>query len=258
MLFHGSNSRTLAPTYYLLQKGMNFLMSAFVLKIIAMFSMFSDHLGWYLTNGQISYYNYIGRIAFPIFAFQISEGYIHTSNFKKYLSRLFIFAIISQIPFMLFMKIIIHDSSITLNIFFTLFLGLLCIFTYDKSSSKTLAIILITIICYLGELLSVDYGYWGILLIFFFYLFKDNKVLMSFIFLFMCLLKYGIPIIVNGFNIIYIILIIFTFLAIIPILLYNGKLGRKTKKLLYVFYPAHLLLIVTLKEILEIAVSNVT
>ena len=58
-------------------------MTSFVLKIIAMVSMFIDHLGTsYFHNTTIM--NLIGRIAFPIFAFQISEGFIHTKNLKKY------------------------------------------------------------------------------------------------------------------------------------------------------------------------------
>ena len=80
-------------------------MSAFGLKIIAIITMIIDHLG-YAIFGEFSFFNYIGRIAFPIFAFQISEGYIHTKNLKKYFLRLFLFAIISQIPFMLFHSII--------------------------------------------------------------------------------------------------------------------------------------------------------
>lgn len=96
-------------------------MSAFVLKIIAIITMFIDHLG-YAIYGRLSFFNYIGRIAFPIFAFQISEGYIYTKNLKKYLLRLFVFAIISQIPFLLFYSI--FSKNFALNIFFTLLLGM--------------------------------------------------------------------------------------------------------------------------------------
>lgn len=108
-------------------------MSSFVLKTIAIITMFADHIG-YAIFGHFSCFNYIGRIAFPIFAFQISEGYIHTKNLKKYSFRLFIFALISQIPFMLFHSII--SSDFYLNIFFTLLLGLSCIYIYDKSKYK--------------------------------------------------------------------------------------------------------------------------
>ena len=86
-------------------------MSSFVLKMIAIISMFIDHIG-YVIFGKFSYFNYIGRLAFPIFAFQISEGYIHTKNLKKYFLRLFLFAIISQIPFMLFHNLISTGFSL--------------------------------------------------------------------------------------------------------------------------------------------------
>ena len=95
-------------------------MSSFVLKIIAVVTMFIDHIG-YAIFGKFSFFNYIGRISFPIFAFQISEGYAHTRDLKKYFLRLFVFAIISQVPFMLFHKMLSNDF--TLNIFFTLLLN---------------------------------------------------------------------------------------------------------------------------------------
>jgi len=104
-------------------------MSAFVLKIIAMITMTCDHVS-YLIFGGFSFLNYIGRIAFPIFAYQISEGYIHTSNLRKYFLRLLVFALISQIPFSLFLSM--YSDNFYLNIFFTLLLGLLAITVYDK------------------------------------------------------------------------------------------------------------------------------
>ena len=106
-------------------------MTSFVLKIIALITMFIDHLG-YAIYGRFSYLNYIGRIAFPIFAFQISEGFVHTKNIKKYFIRLLVFAIISQFPFMLFLSTF-SKNIYELNIFFTLSFGLLAIFIFDKS-----------------------------------------------------------------------------------------------------------------------------
>ena len=80
---------------------MKFIMTSFTLKIIALITMFIDHSG-YVFMGSFSFCNFIGRIAFPIFAFQITEGYLHTKNLRKYFLRLFLFALISQIPFALF------------------------------------------------------------------------------------------------------------------------------------------------------------
>lgn len=109
-------------------------MSSFVLKIIAVLTMFIDHLG-YIIWGRVTFFNYIGRLAFPIFAFQISEGYLHTRNLKKYFLRLIIIAIISQIPYSLFLSTYLNDY-ISPNIFFSLISGLLSITIYDKLKEK--------------------------------------------------------------------------------------------------------------------------
>lgn len=216
-------------------------MSSFALKMIAVFSMLCDHFGYYYFHGQFSNWNFLGRLAFPIFAFQISEGYLHTSNLKRYFKRLFLFAVISQIPFMLYESSIGFDF--TLNIFFTLLLGLLCIFLFNKFQAKYyISIPCIVCICIIGHFLQVDYGEWGILLILLFYLCKNHKVATFLGFFAMCVWKYSPYLIEYHFHPLYIGLTLATFSAIIPILCYNGKLGLKTKYLLYIFYPLHLFL----------------
>ena len=215
-------------------------MSSFVLKIIAIITMFIDHIG-YAIFGKLSYFNYIGRIAFPIFAFQISEGYTHTKNLKKYFLRLFIFALISQIPFMLFSKLL--SNKFSLNIFFTLLLGLTSIYLYDKSKNKFIGIISAILIGILANLTHCDYGFYGVAIIFLFYFFKNDVIKSSIAFILATTIKYLIPIIKYGFYDVYLYLLICTLLPIIFISLYNGKKGKDTKYLLYLFYPIHLLLI---------------
>lgn len=215
-------------------------MSSFVLKLIAIITMFIDHIGYVIFDG-FSFFNYIGRIAFPIFAFQISEGYIHTKNLKKYFLRLFIFALISQIPFMLFHKILSNEFA--LNIFFTLLLGLASIYIYDKSKHKFFGIVISIIIGIIAEFIHCDYGFYGIAIILLFYVFKNNNLLSSISFIIAVTINYLIPIIKYGFYNIYLYLYIFTLIPIIFISLYNGKKGKNTKYLLYLFYPIHLLLI---------------
>lgn len=223
--------------------------------------MFCDHFS-YAFFGHFTFFNLIGRIAFPIFAYQISEGYIHTQNIKKYFLRLGIFAIISQIPFSLFIYKISNnslDSILSLNVFFTLFLGLLSIFLYDYfiklshkrkanlaensflSIYKILGIVIVLLIGYIAKILNTDYGFWGILVVFVFYFLKNDKLALVISFITLCIIKYGISIINYGYNYIYVLLCIFTILPVAIISFYNGKQGRKIKYLLYFFYPLHLL-----------------
>lgn len=225
-------------------------MSAFVLKIIAIITMFIDHIGYIFSNGKISYFNYIGRLAFPIFAFQISEGYLHTKNLKKYFLRLFLFALISQIPFMLYEKIITDKFS--LNVFFTLFLGLTSIFIYDKCKYKFLGILAGIAIGLIAQLLHCDYGFFGISIILIFYIFKNNFINASIFFTLATAIRYSIPIIKYGFYPVFIYLFLCTCIPLIFIAGYNGKKGKDTKYLLYFFYPIHLLLIYGLYLILKL------
>ena len=216
-------------------------MSSFVLKMIAVISMCFDHFGYLISNGSFSWCNILGRLAFPIFAFQISEGYEHTHNLKKYFWKLFIFALISQIPFNLFQYV--FGFTFSLNIFFTLLLGLAAICAFDKIPNKFLGLFVSAIFIYLGYFLNVDYGYWGVLIVFAFYILKKHTLLTVLGFLALVLFKYIPLLLTYNFHYAYISLAIGTFLSIIPILLYNGKLGPKTKYFLYVFYPLHLTII---------------
>ena len=221
-------------------------MSSFVLKIIAIISMSFDHVG-YLIMGGSSWFNYIGRFAFPIFAFQISEGYSHTKDVYKYLFRLFIFAIISQIPFMLFQYSM--GINLSLNVFFTLLFGLLAIFIYDKIKYKFLGILCAFILGIIAELCKFDYGFYGITIIFLFYLFRSNKLAMCLSFIVTVFLKTLYRIYMYGFHMSYIYSSIFVVGTLLFICLYNEKKGRNIKYLLYFFYPVHLFLIYLLSLI---------
>lgn len=230
-------------------------MSSFVLKIIAMLSMLCDHLGSGII-GRYTVLNLIGRMSFPIFAFQISQSYIHTSNLKKFLIRLLLFACISQLPFMLFLST--FSDLFLLNIFFTMLLGVIAMIAYDKIPNKFIGILVVLLICGLGQIVHVDYYAFGVGAIFLFYFFtklsmqenitKNKKVFyrvcMCLLFIILVILKYleyfiEYPLLIDKFA----KLAIFTCLPLVFILQYNGKEGPKMKYLFYVFYPLHLLII---------------
>lgn len=219
-------------------------MTSLGLKIIAIITMLCDHISDGFFH-HFTFLNVIGRISFPIFAFLIAEGYQHTSNVKKYLKRLLLFALISQIPFTLFYTTF-SNNLFVLNIFFTLSAGLFAIYLYDKCQDKLSGLLGVISIAVLAELLHFDYGGFGVLIIFVFYVLRNKKIWMTLSFLFLCFLKYLPSFITYSFHPLYILLTIFTTLPILFILLYNGKQGKKGKKLqyfFYLFYPLHLLFI---------------
>lgn len=215
-------------------------MSNFVLKIIAIITMFLDHLS-YALYGKVSYLNYIGRLAFPIFAFGISEGYEHTKSKKNYIIRLLMFAIISQAPFMLFCSI--FKTGLSLNIFFTLLLGLIAIIGYEQCKNKGVGILLVACLAITADTIKADYGYFGVLMIFIFHVFKNKKWLMYLAYTLLCIIKYVPLMLTTGAYLIYSRLFICTLIPLIFIHFYNGKKGPDTKYLLYGFYPAHLILL---------------
>lgn len=124
--------------------------SGYTLKMIAIISMFIDHLGatvldriiygnglgtaasMYVAAHLDALYRLyvgmrgIGRLAFPIYCFFIVEGLLHTRNLRKYAGRLLLFALISELPFDLAIRGTVWDLSYN-NVFFTLLVGLLVI-----------------------------------------------------------------------------------------------------------------------------------
>ena len=144
-------------------------MSIFSIKILAVFFMFVDHIKYPFPTCLNEFTLYFGRIAFPLFAFGVVEGYKHTRDLNKYIKRLFIAGIISEIPFYLFCSLPTL-SIVGLNINFTLALGVLAILAYDKIKNKFKGLLVVFLIGILANNIRVDYGIFGVLLIFSFYI----------------------------------------------------------------------------------------
>ena len=219
------------------------------LKIIAILAMVLDHVAYlFIPMTSLFYYLFriIGRVTAPIMFYNLANGYYHSKNKKKYGIRLLSFALVSQIPFSLFIsnKIFLYDNY---NILFTLFLGFLCLYAiYDLKHIflKTLIIIISAIlVCF------CEYGLFGLTLILMFSLCKDDRWKL----LFYSVISFAYMTIrtITDNSIIIFILFSGLFLAIPFIKLYNGTKGKyNLKYLFYIFYPAHLLILIMIKFIL--------
>lgn len=208
-----------------------------------------DHIGIAIL-GRFSFLNLIGRLAFPLFVFQATEGYIHTKDFKKHFIKLFIFACISQIPFMLFLSTFSNDYF-SLNVLFSFILGLLAIYLYDKSNNKFCGLLFVIFFGILAEIIRVDYGMYAIFLMFVFYIFKSKKTLMFFSSIILMILFYASYIIrFPDAKVFYFLYMTFSCLSLVFIGLYNEKEGPKAKYLFYIFYPLHLVILYIISKFL--------
>ena len=214
-------------------------MSLFILKIIGIITMFIDHYH-YIIGGPLIL-NIIGRIAFPIFAFSLVEGFFHTRDFKKYIGRILICAIILQAP------AIIFKLNYPVNIFFTLFFGLIIMKIYHSGKIHFLIkIILIGGLTYIAKRYDFDYEIYGILTIVIFNIFRGKKILIFSSFLILNIITVLKPEIFNLKEI-----QIYSIFSLIPIFAYNGEKGKNTKYFFYFFYPVHFLILEGIKEIID-------
>lgn len=227
-------------------------LSANALKIIAMAAMVIDHASVIFLGPQTTVWRCIGRISFPIFAFLIAEGAVHTKNKLKYALRLGLFCIISEVPY----DIAFHGEYLEFsgqNVFFTLFLGLLSVYALEFLRSKRLgASGLITTFGFgfVAASLSSDYGFTGVVVITLMYMFSTVKTGVRYLgFALSGLLTCFVYI--YPFDIGFASAQVYAVLCVIPLALYNGKRGRKMNKyIFYVFYPAHILILYLIKMLI--------
>ncbi|MDO5560496.1 MAG: TraX family protein [Oscillospiraceae bacterium] len=227
------------------------ILSGSCLKVIAVVTMFIDHIAFVfllcyppaikqdinIFGSDHSVYELlrdVGRIAFPIFCFLLIEGFEHTHDRKKYGVNLFVFALISELPWNL-----VHTGTIfcgTQNVFFTLFLGYIgmCIIEKYKNEQAYLAVYLITMLV-ISIIFQADYGASGFGFIIMMYVTRKKPVIQAITG--SCFLSSTW---IAG-------------LAFIPINLYNGKRGfiksKAAKYIFYAVYPVHMLILFLIKYI---------
>ena len=210
-------------------------LSGNALKVIAIISMVVDHFAYYLMEEGTMLYEVMrcfGRIAFPVFAFLIAEGFRYTRNRMRYFLQLLIFAIISEIPWYL-----LNGADGTHNVMFTLALGVVALATFEKlKKDGTLCCCVILLIAFIAIWSGVDYEWRGILVIVIFYLFgTSGKIsfpfsrMMQLLCAFPLMMYYGI---------------VGALLACMVLFMYDGARGfiqgKVAKYGFYSFYPVHL------------------
>ena len=226
------------------------------LKYIAFLSMLIDHVNKALMypllteNGFLRYvsdvFDILGRVAFPLFMFFLVEGFFKTGNRFKYLLNLIAFGIISEIPFDLFQSAVLFQPNSN-NVMFTLALALAMIWVIDELKVPKsyiipsvlwfpVSIIIVITVCLLSMIWGLDYEYHGILIAYFFYIFRNNPIL-SIIGGYLSIFK--TPWALLGFGL---------------TLTYNGKRGKQNKILNYLFYPVHLLILGLLRLYFKIGI----
>lgn len=218
------------------------------LKIIAMVSMLIDHVGMEIFPGY-KIFRIIGRLAFPIFAYMIAEGCFYTRNRKRYLLLMACLGIGCQAVY----TIVCHSFHI--NILLTFSLSVITIFVIDnfiekKSKASLLCAsgVVLSVICvsvifpviFKENGFDIDYGFLGVLLPVAVYYShnKSMKIISTFSILVAMAFSTGE-------------IQFFSLLSIPLLMLYNGKRGKLNMKyVFYIFYPAHLVLIYLIDQII--------
>ncbi len=218
-------------------------MTSAVLQILAILCMAIDHVGLYLL-GSPDWMRAIGRVAMPLFAFGIVEGFIHTKSRPKYLLRIAICAVIADIPHVLLAQNIHIDISH--NVLFGFILGFLAMLCLEK---KNYWLFFTPFLAIAASGLKIDYGFATVLLIMAFYWCrtgfkkKKNKQLYYPTLAASTALILGIRAAVAGW-----MLQLWSIAAVIPLMFYNGKKGHRLPKYVgYIFFPAHLFIILAIR-----------
>lgn len=226
------------------------LLTSNTLKVIAITAMFVDHMStWLVPKGTMLdiLLHTFGRLAAPIMCFLIAEGYFYTSNVKRYIQRLFVFALISHLPFVMFFGVEWWQAT---SVIWSLLMGLVALSACKNSNLSLFRKISIVILCCLFAW-TANWNYIAVLWIVSFGLFRDQLRNQIISFAAIGIILYAIPGIIDyGWTSIY----RFGVLLAIPLLtLYSGEVGKKSNIIkwgFYIFYPLHLIILYILKDLI--------
>ena len=244
-----------------MERNKTFGIDALTLKLLAMAFMLLDHT--WATIWSVPWFTMVGRLAFPIFAFQIVEGFYKTSDRSRYTRRMLLFALISEIPF----NLMLSDSLVYpfhQNVMFTFLIALLLMGWMERYRAERLKFVGVSVVCgllasVLGLLTMVDYFGPGVVTVLVFYFFRERKwqnfvlQLLALYWLNVELLS-GLAYEVELFGRVWWITQQgFALFALIPIWLYRGRQGHRSRAFRYFcygFYPVHMLVLGLLKMVM--------
>ena len=211
-----------------------FSLNSALLKWIALVSMTVDHLALFFEKDLTAFcpalftlLRILGRLAFPIFAFLLVEGFLHTRNRRAYGLRLLAFGLVSEVPYDLFH----YGTCFSLegqNAILTLLVGFVLLTAYDyfDSHHQTLLAFLSSGLLILAACLTrCDLALPMLIIVFMAYLFRFNRLYACLGSLLACLFEWP------------------AIFALPLLYFYNGKRGRQMPYLFYIYYPLHLLIL---------------
>ncbi len=238
--------------------------SARMLHILAMVFMLLHHL-WVTVIPSQNWMTCVGSLAFPIFAFLLVEGYFHTHDFKKYIQRLLLFAVISEIPFdLMYGRTVFYPYH--QNGLWTFLLALFCIWLMERAKRRMKGWVLIPVMALIigvGTLLATvgmtSYARVGILMVSVFYFFRGrswwcmlgqlaglywiNVHLLGSLYYTVHIFKMEFEVVQQGFAL----------LALPIIWLYQGRQGAHSKcfqYFCYAFYPGHIIFVLLVGKVI--------
>ena len=254
-------------------------LSASALKYLAAVFMVIDHVGMLFTplapffpTDDLRYYlfRYLGRLAFPIFAFFVAEGCRRTHNYRAYLTRLGVFALVTQVPLVIVQP---HGGRSIVVTFFLAALGIGCWEEGIRRGRRALGAVLLCACVLSAQLLQGDYGWLGAATVVVVYLAGEDRrrqlialgaSLVCYYLLgtvwaywdpavallpsqgwaaFLLELNHRIPYFRRFYLPYSLLMTAFACLTLIPLSLYNGQRGKGGRWFFYWFYPGHLVVL---------------
>lgn len=206
-------------------------MSAVVLKLIAALTMFIDHAGLILCRNE-TWMRAVGRLAFPLYAFFIAEGFRYTKNRLRYFLTIFLLGVGCQIV------CAIADPGQVLGVLltFSVSIALMALADRAKTDRRWIPAVLAAAMAVFvfDRFFPMDYGFFGILLPVFPSLFEKREHRLAAFAAGLSLLCIQSA---AGGNFMQSL----SMCSLTLLLLYNGQRGKwRLKYFFYVFYPLHL------------------